>query len=382
MALCGRRSEPIVAGIHCLRARVAARTSSYISQMASVGEKALHAALKKRVFDPVYYFFGDDDYLKDIRVRELVEVAVDPATRDFNFEARRGAEIDAETLDSLLSTPPMLAERRVVVIREVEKLKKDARVPLDAYLKRPASDLVLLLVSPAGAKVDKGLSERSTTVEFAPLTGDRVPKWVMHQAETVLGRTISPAAVSLLVEAVGGDLSQLAMELEKLASYAPEIIDEAAVSHVVGVRRGESLGDLLDAVATRDATTALALLPGVLQQPKMSAVLIGMHLATQTLALSYGEAARARGLPTRALYNEFMSLLKETGAFPGRPWGEAVNAWSKHSEHWSAEALDAALESLLLADEAFKETKISSDEQLLGSLVLALCGAGSARRAA
>ena len=63
--------------------------------MASVGEKALHAALKKHEFDPVYYFYGDDDFLKDIRVRELVEAAVDPATRDFNLELRCGTEVDA-----------------------------------------------------------------------------------------------------------------------------------------------------------------------------------------------------------------------------------------------------------------------------------------------
>ena len=93
--------------------------------MASAGEKALHAALKKRAFDPVYYFFGDDDYLKDIRVHELVEAAIDPATRDFNLESRRGGDVDAEALDALLSTPPMLAERRVVVIRDVDKLKKN-----------------------------------------------------------------------------------------------------------------------------------------------------------------------------------------------------------------------------------------------------------------
>ena len=88
----------------------------------AAGEKALHAALKKREFDPVYYLYGDDDFLKDARVRELVEAAVDPATRDFNLELRHGTAIDAEELDSLLSTPPMLAERRVVVVREVDKL--------------------------------------------------------------------------------------------------------------------------------------------------------------------------------------------------------------------------------------------------------------------
>lgn len=350
--------------------------------MASAGEKALHAALKKRAFDPVYYFHGDDDFLKDRSVRELVDATVDPSTRDFNLEQRRGADLDAEALDSLLSTPPMLAERRVVVVRDVDKLKKDARKLLDDYLKRPAPDCVLLLVSATGVKAEKGLTDRSTAVEFAPLVGDRVPKWVVYQVETVLKRTITADAVSLLVEAVGEDLSQLAVELEKLASFSDDVIDEDAVSAVVGVRREESLGALLDAVAARDATRALELIPGVMQQPKMNAVLLTMHLTTQTLALAYGEAARARGSNPRGLYNEFMSLLKETGAFPGRPWGEAVNAWSKYSDRWSVDELDAALATLLAADEALKDTRLSSDEQLLTSLVLALCGAGASRRAA
>jgi DNA polymerase-3 subunit delta len=204
----------------------------------------------------------------------------------------------------------------------------------------------------------------------------------MYHAEQVVGRTMTPAAVSLLVEAVGDDLSQLAMELEKLASFSENTIDEEAVSAMVGIRRGESVSTLLDAVAARDSTTALRLIPGVLQQPKTTAVSIVMSLSTQTLALAYGEAARARGVPVRALFNEYMSLLKDTGAFPGRPWGEAVSAWTKHSDRWSAEALDTALAALLAADEALKETKLSSDEQLLTSLVLGLCGTSSSRCAA
>jgi DNA polymerase-3 subunit delta len=352
--------------------------------MASAGEKALHTALKKRAFDPVYYFFGEDDFLKDARIRELVDVAVDPATRDFNLELRRGNEIDSEGLDSLLGTPPMLAERRVVVIRDVDKLKKDPRQFLERYLARPAADTVLLLVAPAGCKADKLLCDRTTAVEFAPLTGDRIPRWISHQAETVLGRQITPDAIALLQAAVGGggDLAQLAVELEKLASYATDVIDEDAVAAVVGVRRGESVGSLLDAVAARDAAAALTLIPGVLQQPKTSAVSIVMGLTTQMLALAYGAAARDAGTPPRALFNEYMSLLKETGAFPGRPWGEAVSAWAKHTDRWTSAELDAALTALLDADVALKDTKLSSDEQLLTSLVLTLCGTGFSRRAA
>ena len=93
-----------------------------------------------------------------------------------------------------------------------------------------------------------------------------------YHAQHALGRTITPEAVALLVEAVGGDLAQIAVELEKLASYTTNTIDEAAVADVVGVRRGESLGDLLDAVAAKDASTALGLIPIILQLLKTTGV--------------------------------------------------------------------------------------------------------------
>ena len=349
--------------------------------MASAGEKALHAALKKRVFDQVYYLFGEDDFLKERASRDIVTAAVDPATRDFNLETRRAGELDAEALDAVLSTPPMLAERRVVVLRDMDKMKKGARALLDRYLLRPAPDTVLVMIVPSGAKAEKTLADRATAVEFAPLTGDRLPKWVTYHAQTVLGRAITPEAVSLLVETAGSDLAQLAVELEKLASYTGDTIDEHAVSEVVGVRRGESLGDLLDAVAARDTGVALGLVPIVLQLPKTTAVSIVMALTAQTLALGYGEATLAAGMLPRGLFNELMALLKETGAFPGRPWGEAVNTWTKHAARWSAADIDAALTALLRVDAALKETRISSPEQLLTTLVLALCGRASRRAA-
>ena len=171
--------------------------------MASAGEKALHSALKSGTFDRVYLFHGEDDFLKDARTRELVAAAVDPATRDFNLELRRGPELDAETLDSLLSTPPLLAERRVVVVRDTEKLKKDARAVLARYLEHPAADTVLILVMSAGTKVDKALAARSLAVEFAPLTGGtgerdaiRLAPVVAYLPETEPSALATPAMVA------------------------------------------------------------------------------------------------------------------------------------------------------------------------------------------
>ena len=344
--------------------------------MPAILERAFRKSLQRGEFERVYYFHGDDDFLKEQSVRELIAVAVDPSTRDFNLDIRAGAELDAETLGSVVGTPPMMAERRVVVVRDVAALRKDARASLDRYLEQPAPDVMLILVAPAAekAKVDKALEKRATTVEFAPLSGDRVPRWIIHHVESVLGATITPGAAELLQQATGNELAALAAELDKLASYAGGgTIDEAAVADVVGVRRGETLGDFLDRVAARDAAGALALLPHILAQPKTSAVSIVMALATQMLAIGWGITR------TRADYFE---LLKSGKAFPMRPWGEAARAWSAAERYWDDEAIDAALDALLAADIALKETRLSSDAQLLTNLVLALCGAERSTTAA
>jgi DNA polymerase-3 subunit delta len=343
----------------------------------------LKAAVQQRSFDPVYVLYGEDDFLKDDMVRQLVDAAVDPSTRDFNLEIRRGSELDGETLGSLLGTPPMMAARRAVVVRDLGGLKKDARAALDRYVERPAPDAVLVLVAAAGTKPDRALLAKATAVEFEPLTGAMVSKWITHHATTVLQSGITAEASALLQSAVGDDLPQLAVELEKLAAYAQgSPIDERAVSEVVGVRRGETLGSLLDAVGERDARRALSLVPPVLAQPKTSGVLAVMALTVQMLALGWGRAMRQRGMTMPALSREFFTFLRESGAFPGRPWGEAVSAWMGMLDKWTDRELDEALAALLEADLSFKETRVSSDEQMVTTLVLRLCAGRPAAAAA
>src|SRR5438874_11339820 len=78
--------------------------------------------------DPVYYFHGDEDILKDEAVRAIVELAVDPSLRDFNVDRRSAADLDPEAFHSLVNTPPMLAPVRVVVLRGIEEVKKTSKV--------------------------------------------------------------------------------------------------------------------------------------------------------------------------------------------------------------------------------------------------------------
>ncbi len=353
--------------------------------MSASSLKTLRDAIKRRSFDGAYFISGEDDYQKDDAVRQLVEATLEPGLRDFNLDTRCAVDLDAETLGVLLSTPPMMSDRRVIVLREVNALKKEARKALDQYLKSPASDLLLIMTAAVGTKADTGLSSSATTLQFDLLTGDRIPKWISHHATSALGIRITEPAVELLQAAVGSDLHQLAGELDKLASYIQghgEEIGEDAVAAIVGVRRGETQADLLDAVADRNVSRSLELVPHVLAQPKTTAVSIVMALSTQMLAISWGRARLDEGLSRARLAQEYFDLLKETGAFTGRSWGSATAVWARAAERWSREALDRALDSLLEADVALKESRVSSEEQLLATVVLSLCAAEERNAAA
>lgn len=351
--------------------------------MPTPAERALSRAIRTRSFERVYYLYGDEEYLAQDAMRQLVHAAAEEATRDFNVDVRSGGELAAAELGSLLATPPMMAARRVVAIRGVAALAKDAREVLARYLDASAADVVLVL-SAAGerrstgdwAKLERRLRQLPGAVEFAPLTEERLPRWIAHHARTTHGTEITDSAAGLLASAVGNDLPALAAELDKLASYTGgAAIDDASVSAVVGVRRGETLGDFLDAVATRDAARALGLLPHVLAQPKATAVAIVMALATQTLALGWGSAVLEHGGPPP----DYFAFLREAGSiYTGRPWGDAARAWARSAAQWTPRAVDDALDELLAADIALKETRLSSDEHVLATVVLALC-AGARR---
>ena len=393
-------------------------------------QRTVLAAVQSRTFAPAYYLHGDDDYLKDVAIQDLLNAALDPSTRDFNCDVRRAAELDAEAVNDVLGTPPMLAERRAVVIRDVSALKKAPRAQLEKYLQRPATDTLLILTSPAGAKTDSLIADATVALNFAPLSPERVRKWIAHHVATVLHVSITDEAIQHIQQAVGNDLQMLAGELDKCASYAlgaherataaqisdahqlltntqisgaqdigpskagmpPSdekandsgtsaiTIDADSVAAIVGVRRGETVADLLDAVARHDADAAIKLIPHILSQPKMSGVLLVIMLSTQAFALAYGRSRRDAGVTTNRLPSEFFAFLKETGGFPGRPYGEAASLWTKAVDGWSALNCERALQLLLNADIALKETVISDSEQTVTSLVLALCALRSRNR--
>ncbi|MGQ0765267.1 MAG: DNA polymerase III subunit delta [Gemmatimonadota bacterium] len=332
----------------------------------------LRARIAGRDFDPVYVIQGSDEYRKEALVRDIIGAATAEATRDFNLDLVRGGEISAEALGSMLGTPPLMAERRVIVVRDAGSLKKDSKAELEKYLGRPARDttLVLLATGPEPLEFAGDAARKVVVGELAPA---ELSRWIEERVGELGGAGIATDAKRALVSA-GLSSGELSTELEKLVNYTlGAVISASDVASLVGERQGAGSAALLDAIAARDAGAALAMLDEVLAQPRTNVVTILMGLTTQTLGISYVRGLADSGVPAHQLQNELFRLLKETGALTMRPWGEAVRAWSRAVPNWDRTSLESAMRALRLADQNAKDSRYSTDSQILGNLVCAMC---------
>lgn len=324
---------------------------------------------------PVYYLTGEVDVLKDDLVTGIVEGTLEPSTRDFNLDVRSAGELDAASLPTLVDTLPVLAARRVVIIRNLEQWRKNARVwdALRSYLARPAPSTVLVLVHGAGEPPDAGLARSALHVAVEQPAPAVLRRWVEQRAQRA-GVQLEPQALEHLLRAVGPDLAHLATELDKLAAATggdrPVSVEQ--VARMVGVNRGETVEDWLEAVIARDLPRALRLTDAVLPQAGVTAVRMVITLGTELVGLRMARALADGGLSGGRLERAVFDQLRRARPVGGRNWELLARAWAAASERWSGVELDHAIRAAYQADLALKATTVSDDRATLRTLLLAM----------
>lgn len=304
-----------------------------------------------------FFLHGEDEFRKEEAARTLVKRYLDPSTRDFNFDRYRGGELDIETLASTLATPPMMAEWRVVVLRETEALAQSSRareVVLDA-VESPPTGLAFIVLGtiPQGssARFYKDLKKLADSTEFSEVAQGELPGWLMHRAEERFGLTLEEEAARALGAAIGSDLGILAQEVDKLA----EMVGEADCITLADV---EAAGTRLpkqdrwgwfDMVAERRFGEALEGLPTLLQQRGESGVGITIGLARHLLrvgvAAEGGRAAVEELLPPHL-----------------RRWlGSKI---ASQASGWTVEEVEGALVDLRQVDRLLKSSSVGEETLL------------------
>lgn len=318
-------------------------------------------ALERHGHGGVFFLHGEDAFRRDQAARTLVEAHLDPATQDFNLDVLRGGELEVDHLASILATPPMMAEWRVVQVKDTEQLSSSSRFRdlLLATAESPPPGLALVLVSgpTTSARFWKELKKIARAAEFGPVSDDEVPIWLMERARSVLGVEMEEDAARALGAAVGTDLGVLARELDKLADYVEEgrSITRADVEAAGTRLPKQDRWQWFDLVGERRFAEAMEALPVLLGQGESGVGLV-IGLTSQLLRLGVGRTMGAEAL---------------SEALPGNLRWLARRKILPQARRWPPEEIEAAVSGLRRADRLLKSSG-GSDEAVVEEWLLGL----------
>jgi DNA polymerase-3 subunit delta len=256
----------------------------------------LYAEIEAGRFDPIYVLHSEHPILVERLVAALREAVVPPAARGFNYDIVEGKPTGARIV-GLAQTLPMMAQRRLIYVRDLSAMAADDAEPLLAYLGKPNPSTVVVAVVTKLDKRIKLFAQLSKRGYLHVLEAPRqLAPWVRAEAKHKRVQ-LDAAAVTRLIEAVGDDLSRLALTVEQLGLYAGgRAVTSDDVDELVADTRERTVFELTDAIGAADRPRALAAVASLCDQ-RQSAVGVVVMLARHVRQLSLVYTLRATNVP-------------------------------------------------------------------------------------
>jgi len=234
-------------------------------------------SINKRKFAPIYFLYGDEPYFIDTLVDEMEENILTESEKAFNQVILYGKDIDAKYVLDECRQFPMMAEYKVVIIKEAQDVKN--LNDIESYLERPSSQTVLIICY-KHKKLDKRtkfykiLEKRAVLFEGKKLYDNQIEGWLKQYVEKKKFK-ITPEAANMMAEYLGTDLSKVVNEIEKLLIGLPQStpISLDMVHEQIGISKEFNVFELEKAFGNRDFSKASIIIDYFANNPKSNPVI-------------------------------------------------------------------------------------------------------------
>lgn len=262
--------------------------------------------LEAKELAPVYFFYGEEEYIKRRAWEKLRAALLPEGLEQLNETVLEGASA-AQIIDAV-ETLPLMCDKRLVLVRDWAPLlagksrnEADETERMSAYIAR-SPESCCLVFSVRGApdgrkKMTQMLQKKAAPVQFAYLSDADLEVWVRAQLKP-LGKRMEPQALAQLSFMAGRALVRLELELGKLAAYVgdrPQITKED-VEQVVPPSLECTVFQMIDRLLERNALEAHRLLKGMLESGETRIGILAM-LTRQMRMMLHIKLLRERGVP-------------------------------------------------------------------------------------
>jgi len=318
----------------------------------------LRSELAQGQIRSAYLVVGEEPLLRDDAVALLRERALSPGTEDFNLDRLDGSSTRVAALLDAVSTLPVMAERRFVLLREPETARGNAKPLTDAIADTvpglaERQDVVFVVVAEKAdrrSRWTKAFREPAAVVECdPPRRGRELVAFIRSEAKRQ-GVDLLPASAAMLAERTGPQLLMLRSEIAK-ASLLAGVDQPVRPEHIAAGTRDvaeESIWDLTDAIGEGRGSDALASLAKILAAGSAPPQVLG------------------------ALASHFRKLLRlrSGGAASGPPF--AIRKLEKQAGRYTVRRLRACLRAIHETDLALKGAGALGPGMAIERLVIGL----------
>ena len=248
--------------------------------MATIKPHEFFTQIEKGPLSPAYLLAGEEGYFIDRALARIVGRALSGAPRDFNYDVFYGKESRGDEVAAQAQSLPMMADARVVVLKEADKLRDFA--PVAAYLKDPSPSTVLVLTAENADRgkertLTQAVSGSGVSVHFYHPFESELPRWIRTLAGES-GYTVEEDAASYLVDVLGGNLALIEAELNKVFNFLGDRkkVRYEDVKESVGEFGLPLVFDLIDAAAYKRPGEAVEVLGRLLKDGEQPLMLLGV----------------------------------------------------------------------------------------------------------
>jgi DNA polymerase-3 subunit delta len=281
--------------------------------------------------------------------------------RAFNLTTAYGSEVDVDEFVGAASSFPFLSDYRVLVLRELEKLRGSWKRLIE-YCENPApSSVVILCYHPFDewrdrvrgprdfGKLEAAVKSRGKVIVFERLSADDLTHWVMQRGKRA-GAEMDRAVAETLIRSVGDNLFDLLNEIAKLSLLVadrPVRIEDLGA--IVGSYRLGAVSDLIDSIEPGKEAATIRILTRILRTG----------------------AERPAGVVYQ-LIRHFLSLLKSKAGYGGRgPW---IDRAERKAKSFNTRELVVWLENLRRTELLLKTSSFPEEALLVGAFAHSMRG--------
>ena len=321
------------------------------------------ALLKDGPLLPLYYFYGDERYLRDRAIQQLLRRWGEKINRGINFEVYSGESTPLSTIIDNARTVPFLGKQKIIIVKEAEKTSTSGKDLLSAYLKKPNPKTILIFTGNAfNFRGDSRtfFNQNGLVREFKQPYPKEISDWIKYIAKD-LGKLVKDRAAQLILELVGNRLQDISNEMEKLVLFIGERkeITRADIEKVISSLKVESVFELTDYIGNRKLLNALIALSQLIKSGEPPLKILAL------IARQFRMITKAR-----LLFDQGLSPEKVKSSLKIKPF-----IWKKLSpqvDKFSRKKLEVCFQRLWEADVALKTQSIPK-KIILEQLVIDLC---------